>query len=442
MKSTRLFTRRGFIKSAAMAGALPLILPAGLRGADTPPSERITMGIIGNGTQGKILMRGFLSQRQTRVVAVCDVDTDRRKNAQSIVENSYAADTTAGTYKGCADYSHLEELLARKDIDAVVIATPDHWHALIAIAAAKAGKDIYCEKPMAHTIMEGRGMVNAVRANKRILQCGSMQRSTNEFRTACELVRNGAIGAVKKADVAVGVPGRPCDLPAEEDQPGLDWDRWLGPAPMRPYNAVLSPRGVHKGFPNWRNYLEYGGGMVCDWGAHHFDIAQWAFGFDETGPAEIIAAAQPDAKEGAVLRYATGQEVNHISGNGVTFYGDKGKIYVNRGKFSIWIGDELKTETVPESVKLAQELLPANAVRLYKSSSQLEDFLSCMRSRKLPICDVETGHRTASVCALVNLSYYHHQNIKWDPKAEKILGPDADPKWLTREYRGPWKLES
>ena len=440
MTSSHSFSRRSFLKSAVVAGAAPLILPAGVWSAETMPSSKIALGFVGLGTQGVGLMRGFLPRTDATVLAVSDVDTTRRKNAKRIVEIRYEAEMTAGSYKGCAEYNDFQELLARKDIDGVVIATPDHWHALISIAAAQAGKDVYCEKPMSHTIHEGRAMVNAVRANKRILQVGSMQRSMTEFRVTCELIRNGILGTVMKVDVAVGGPGRPCDLPAETDEPGLDWNRWLGPAPMRPYNPVLSPRGVHKDFPQWRQYLEYGGGDVCDWGAHHFDIVQWAFGFDDSGPVEIIAAAQPNAREGARVRYATGLEVTHCAGNDITFYGDKGKILVNRGKFKLWLGDQLKAEDVHECRSVVQELLPANAVRLYLSENQLSDWLSSMRSRKLPICDVETGHRTATICNLVNLTYYHHQSLKWDPKTEQFVGGTGDAKWLTYDYRQPWKV--
>jgi predicted dehydrogenase len=311
---------------------------------------------------------------------------------------------------------------------------------LISIAAAQAGKDVYCEKPMAHTILEGRAMVNAVRANKRVFQVGSMQRSSNEFRAACELVRNGVIGTVNKADVAVGGPPRPCDLPGEPDEPGLDWGFWLGPAPMRPYNSILSPRGVHKGFPNWRNYQEYAAGMVGDWGAHHFDIVQWAFGFDETGPVEIIPAEAPKATHGVRLRYATGLEVTHVDGNGITFYGDKGKIYVNRGKFQLWMGDQLKAENLDSYVNLLKEMLPENAVRLYRSNNHLSDWLTSIQTRKPPICDVETGQRTATVCNLVNLAYFHGKLIKWDPVKEQFVDGTGENAWLTREYRQPWKL--
>jgi predicted dehydrogenase len=432
--------RRSFLKTVALAGAAPLILRSGLWAAESAPSNQITLGFIGQGTQGRGLLGGFLNRNDTRVLAVCDVDTTRREHAKSTVEDHYKDATTAGTYKGCTTYNDFRELLARKDIDAVVIATPDHWHALIAIAAARAHKDIYCEKPMAHTILEGRAMVKAVRSHDRILQVGSMQRSAHEFRAACELVRNGVIGTVSKVEVAVGGPPKPCDLPGQPDEPGLDWNFWLGPAPMRPYNATLSPRGVHKNFPDWRNYSEYAAGMVGDWGAHHFDIVQWAFGFDETGPVEILPAADFNAKHGVRLRYENGLEVTHIDGNGITFYGDKGKIYVNRGKFKLWIGDEVKADEADSCELALKQYLPPNAVRLYKSTNHLSDWLNSIHTRKPPICDVETGQRTATVCNLVNLAYFHGLPLKWDPKTERFTGENGKKEWLGREYRKPWKL--
>jgi predicted dehydrogenase len=433
-------SRRRFLKQVALAGSAPLILRSSVWGAPTSLNDQITLGFIGMGTQNRGLLNGFIGRSDTRVVAVCDVDTHRRENAKRIVDERYSQNSPGGTDKDCAAYPDFRQLLAREDIDGVVIATPDHWHALVAIAAAQAKKDIYCEKPMSHTILEGRAMVNAVGDNQRVLQVGSMQRSSAEFRAACELVRNGVIGEVKTADVAVSGPPKPCDLPGEPAEPGLDWSFWLGPAPLRPYNSILSPRGVHKNFPDWRNYREYGGGGVCDWGAHHFDIVQWAFGFDRTGPVEIIAAANPDAVSGVRVRYATGLEVTHQPGNGITFYGDKGKIYVNRGKLTLWMGGQLKTDDPKECEAMLPELLPANAVRLYNSSNHLGDWLACMRSRKAPICDVETGQRTATVCNLVNIAYFHHQNLKWNPETESFVEGAGQNAWLGRDYRQPWKV--
>lgn len=239
------------------------------------------------GIQNRGMLNGFIGRDDTQVLAVCDVDTSRREDAKGRVDRHYFK-KTGTTARDCAAYNRFEDLLARKDIDAVVIATPDHWHALIANAAAKAKKDIYCEKPLCQSIHEARAMVNAVRKNKRVFQTGSMQRSAREFRVAVELIRNGVIGPVQRVDVAIGGPGVPCDLPEEPLEPGLDWDRWLGPAPLRPYNAILSPRGINNHYPNWRNYREYGGGMVTDWGAHHFDIAQWGLDADNGGPVEVI----------------------------------------------------------------------------------------------------------------------------------------------------------
>ncbi|MCX6895779.1 MAG: Gfo/Idh/MocA family oxidoreductase [Verrucomicrobia bacterium] len=442
MNSSRSFTRRNFVKLAAFAGAAPFILPSRLWAAETKPAGRIALGFIGQGMQGRGLLKNFIPRDDVQVLAVCDVDTTRRESAQQIVETEYAKEMTAGTYKGCAAYNDFRELLARPDIDAVVIATPDHWHALIAIAAVNAGKDVYCEKPMAHTILEGRAMVQAVRAKKRILQVGSMQRSMSEFRAACELVRNGALGKVMKVEVGVGSPTVPvpCDLPEEPLEPGLDWDLWQGPAAARPYNSILSPRGVPKHWVMWRKYREYGGGWICDWGAHHFDIVQWAFGADTGGPVEFILPADKAATVGARFRYATGAEVVHVPSNGITFFGDQGKIYVNRGKFKLWLGDRLIAENPDGYTKLLQEHLPANAVRLYNSKNHLGDWLDSIRSRKPPICDVETGHRSATVCSLLNLAYIGGRPVKWNPAQEKFAGGTGDAKWLGGEFRAPWKL--
>ncbi|HUC83771.1 MAG TPA: Gfo/Idh/MocA family oxidoreductase [Candidatus Acidoferrales bacterium] len=440
MKTPHSLTRRSFIKIAGLAGAAPMFLRSGLWAADTAPSKQFALGFIGVGKQGDGLLHACLPRNDVRVLAVCDVDTTRRDLAKNAVEKHYADEVKSGAYKGCDTYGDFRELLARPDIDAVVIATPDHWHALVSIAAAKAGKDIYCEKPMAHTVREGRAMVEAVRKHHRIFQTGSMQRSMAEFRAACELVRNGVLGTVARVDASVSGPPKFCDLPAEPDEPGLDWNLWLGPAPQRPYNSILSPRGMPKDFPAWRNYREYAGGGVCDWGAHHFDIVQWAFGYDDSGPVEFYAADKPDAQSGVRWRYPNGAEVTHQPGNGIVFYGDKGKLHVNRGQFQLWLGDQLKAEVMDDYSPLLKELLPANAVRLYHSTNQLSDWIKCMETRKLPICDVEIGQRSATVCNLVNAVYFGGQGFKWNPQAEKFAEGTGAPHWLTREYRMPWRL--
>ncbi|MGZ8920003.1 MAG: Gfo/Idh/MocA family protein [Limisphaerales bacterium] len=421
-------TRRSFLQAAAL-GSAPFILPGRLWSAETAANEKLNLGFIGTGKQGRDLMGGFLRREQVKVVAVCDVDKTRRDDTKRRAEEFYAKQT-GSTYKGCDTYNDFRELLARKDIDAVVIATPDHWHALIAIAAANAGKDIYCEKPLTQSIKEARALVNAVRKNQRVFQTGSMQRSSREFHRACELVRNGRLGKLEKVEVGVGGPPVPCDLPAEEQPKGLDWDMWLGPAPKRAYNSVLSPRGVHDHFPNWRLYKEYGGGMVTDWGAHHFDIAQWGLGMDDSGPVEIIPPEDKNATHGTKLVYANGIPVFHTNGGGVTFYGSEGKIFVTRGKF----------EATPES--LAEAPTPEDGIRLYKSSDHFNDWLKCIRSREKPICDVEVGARTVSVCHLVNIAYLNDAHLKWDPAKEQFVGGTGNPKWLDIPHRDPWQLPS
>lgn len=442
------FSRRRFLTVSGAAAAAPFILPTHVWAAQVQPNDKITLGFIGMGIQNRGLLNGFINRDDTQVLAVCDVDSSRREDAKGRVDRHHFK-KTGTTARDCATYNRFEDLLARKDLDAVVIATPDHWHALIAIAAAKAKKDIYCEKPLCQSIHEARAMVNAVRKNKRVFQTGSMQRSAREFRVAVELIRNGVIGAVQRIDVAVGGPGVPCDLPEEPMEPGLDWDRWLGPAPLRPYNAVLSPRGINNHYPNWRNYREYGGGMVTDWGAHHFDIAQWGLAADDGGPVEIIPPADwQKAQSGVKLRYANGVEVTHQAGNGTTFYGKGGELYINRGRITVKVGGTVKAKAgdkgdaplKDELDRLEAEFLTPGKQQVYRSPNHLGDFLGAMRSRNKPICDVEVGARTVSVCHLVNLAYYHGQTLKWDAKAEQFTGGTGNRAWLDVGYRGPWKL--
>jgi predicted dehydrogenase len=422
------FSRRQFLKtsSAAALSAPVLLSTVPIAFGQKGPNDRITLGFIGTGTQGRGLLGNFLNQPDTQVVAVCDVDTTRREHNVKTVDEFYSIKGNKD-FKGCTGYKHFQELIDRKDIDAVVVATPDHWHAYIAIAACNAGKDIYCEKPLSLTIHEARAMVIAARKNQRVFQTGSMQRSSSEFRKACELVRNGRIGTVKQVIVDVGPPSRPCDLPEEPMEPGLNWDMWLGPAPLRPYNSILSPRGVHKHFPDWRNYREYSGGMMTDWGAHHFDIAQWGLGMDESGPVEIIPPEDPKATRGVRYLYANGVEMIHGDSGGVLFIGTEGKILVNRGKF----------EATPSSI---DQPLDDKAIRLYKSNNHCKDFLDCMRTRKKPICDVEIGCRSVTVCHLGNLAYWNHRHLKWDPVTERFIGDDEANKWLDRDKRGNWKV--
>lgn len=428
MKSNTI-SRRSFIKSTLVGVSVPFILPSKIWGADIKPNDKITMGFIGVGTQGRYLLGGFLNDPEVQVLAVCDVDTNRREHSKKTVEDFYSKKNDQN-YKGCDAYNDFRELLKRKDIDAVCIATPDHWHAIPAIMACKEGKDIYCEKPLSLTIAEARAMANAVRKYNRVFQTGSMQRSSREFLKACELVRNGRIGKITEVYVSVGGPSKWCDLPEEPMEPGLDWDMWLGQAPMRPYNSVLSPRGVHKHFPAWRNYREYSGGGMTDWGAHHFDIAQWGLGMDESGPVEIIP---PDGKEVKKLtyKYANGVVMYHggLQGYnyGVVFVGEKGKICVDRGRFM----------AEPEEIA-ADYKVGSDKIKLYQSTNHLKDFLKCVRSRQRPICDVEIGCRSVTVCHLGNLAYWYKRALKWDPVKERFVGDNEANTWLDTQKRSPW----
>jgi predicted dehydrogenase len=422
--------RRDFVAGAASALALPLIVSSAALAAEkrAKASERITLGFIGMGTMNRGHLGHFLGQKDVQVVAVCDVDTNRRDAARKKVEEHYAKNSKDGQSKGCIACNDFRELLGRPDIDAVVIATPDHWHAIVAIEACKAKKDIYCEKPLSLTIHEAKTMLEAARKYERVFQTGSQQRSDREFRVACELVRSGKIGKIKKVVVDVGPPSRPCDLPEEKAEPGQDWDRWLGPAPKRGYNSVLSPRGVHQHFPDWRQYREYSGGMMTDWGAHHFDIAQWGMGMDESGPVEIIPPDDPKATKGVRYLYANGVEVVHGDSGGVQFIGSDGEITVNRGKL----------ESKPaEIIKL---MLTDKDVHLYHSKGHQRDWLDCIRTRKRPIADVEIGARSVTVCHLGNLAYWNHRKLRWDPKNWVFVDDESANKWLDRERRDPYQL--
>ena len=278
-----------------------------------------------------------------------------------------------------------------------------------------------------------------------------MQRSSSEFRIACELVRNGVIGKIKNVGIAVGDPGRPCDLAEESLERGLNWDLWCGPAPMRAYSSVLSPRGIHNHFPAWRNYMEYGGGMVTDWGAHHIDIAQWGLGTDDSGPVE---ARPPEdwkkwkSKRGAKLVYSNDTTITHQSGFGVHFQGEDGDVKVNRGRFVFSLkGKEIAKFEKREDGSLGSALQTAEKtflnsakVKLYKSTHHIRDFLSSVESRKKPITNEIVGGRSAICCHLMNQTYYNGEVIKWDPKTNTFSEQTGKPEWLTRNYRGIWKV--
>lgn len=410
-------TRRGFLAGASATMVAPWIVPASCFGAN----ERITLGFIGVGGQGRGNLSGFL--KKANVAAVCDLDNRHAAEAVKIVEKS------GGSCEVTSDYRRL---LERKDIDAVVVSTPDHWHALPTIHACRAGKDVYCEKPLSLTIAEGRAMVSAARENARIVQTGSQQRSAENFRKACELVRSGAIGKVREVLVGIaesnfkGPPVADGNPPAE-----LDYNTWLGPAPVRPYND----KRVHY---NFRFFWDYSGGQMTNWGAHHIDIAQWGLGMDESGPVSVEGTAgfHPEKWYEVTMscrltytyadgvKMIVGQQQSDIPG-GTTFIGEKGRIFVNRGV--------LKAEP--------NELLEApRTVSLDASSDHHGNFLDSIKTRKRPICDVETGHRTATACHLGNIVARLGRKIHWDAKAERITGDTEAAAMLSRTNREPWTL--
>lgn len=426
-------SRRSLLKGAIAAATAPYVVsaPALGRGGWKPANERITVGFIGIGNMGRGHLSGFLDDNQLQVIAVCDVDARKRADARKAVEDKYAADRQAGRFKGCDEYNEFERLLERDDIDAVLIATPDHWHAIIAIAAARAGKDIYCEKPLTLTIREADEMVAAVRRYGRVFQTGSQQRSEHGFRLACELVRSGRIGKLQTVHVNVGPPSSEKYLPEEPVREGLDWDRWLGPAPWQPYNAERCSGDYGGG---WRQIRDYSGGMMTDWGAHHFDIGQWGMGMDGSGPIEIIPPPNGE-KTGLVFRYANGVTMHHTNKagdhnvNGVLFTGTEGRIEVNRGYLRSW----------PDEI--IREPLGPNDVHLYESPGHRQDWINCIHSRQRPICDVAIGASTITVCHLGNIAYWLGRPIRWDPVKRVILGDEEASRWLDRPKRAPWRTQ-
>lgn len=422
------FTRRQFLAASTVAAAGPMILSTPSRGL-AAPSERIRLGFIGIGIQSRGHLRRFVGTNDTQVIAVCDVVTERREDSKRIVEEGYAKQKDIGSYKGCAEYVDFRELLARDDIDAVVIGTPDHWHAIPAVMACRAGKDVYCEKPLSLTISEGRAMVEAARKHDRVFQTGSQQRSEfgGLFRRAVELIRNGYLGEIKTVSVGVGGPAVTCDLPTEECPTGTDWNFWNGPSPERGYNQILCPKGIHNHFPAFRNYREYAGGGMADMGAHHFDIAQWALGMDNSGPVKI---EPPDDKAttGLKFTYANGVVMYHGGPSGCTFEGTKGTLYVDRNKI----------ESNPANILEAK--IGENEFHVEPSDNHHRNWIDAIRSRKKPICDVEIGHRSATVCELGQIGYDLRRPLNWDPVKERFINDDEANKLLSRPLRDPWKL--
>jgi len=437
-------SRRRFIAAASAAIAAPTFIPASALGnEDRPaPSERIVIGIVGWGMMGPGNTKGLMKEKDCQVVAACDLDKRPLQQAVDTINKGY--DNT-----DCKAYHDYREMMARDDIDAVMLAVPDHWHALTSIEAANRKKDIYGEKPLARTIAEQQAIVKAVQKNKRIWQTGSWQRSVDNFHKAAEIVRNGLIGKVTR--VEVGLPGGHADFKKTKDKtqvteppPELDYDFWTGPSKMLPY---IEGR-IHM---NWRWHYNYGGGQLLDWMGHHGDIAHWGLDFDNSGPLEVEGTGEfppQDAmwntctKYRVTLKYPKDITMTIAGGHsdirgGTKWIGADGWVWCDRGGFDASNPEWKQWKEVPESVA---------KVRLYRSGPALNqhahyrNFLDCIKSRKPTVTPVETAHHSLIPGHLGLISMLVGRKIKWDSKKEKIIDDDEASKLLTRDYRKPWKL--
>lgn len=380
--------------------------------------ENIALAVIGVGGMGSYHLERLVGRRDVDILAVADVYEPQRLKAKKRVGDH------------CAAYNDYRYILDRKDIDAVLIATPDHWHCLIAAHSAQAGKDIYCEKPLTLSIAEGRQLVQITRRYGRVFQVGSQQRSDANFRFACELVRSGKIGKVHTVQVGFGGAPMGGDHRISKPPAGLDWEMYLGPAPSRPFQKDRF------GF-NFRWFYDYSGGMMTDWGAHHFDVAQWGLGMDSSGPIEVEgfgtfpttgAYETPTAFE---LLYTYANRVRMRCSNlqrGVRFIGTDGWIFVDRGVL----------EASPQEILETQ--LGSNDTHLPESTSHHDNWFHAIRTRQKPICDVEIGVRSATVCHLGNIAMRLRRTLYWNPQTEQIVGDDEAARWVSRPYRAPWRL--
>jgi predicted dehydrogenase len=455
-------TRRDFLKlsmGAAAAIGFPTIVPASVFG-QTAPSNRINVGAIGVGriSRGHDLP-GIWQFDQARIMAVCDLDAKRVEEGKTLV-NGYYSKKTGKPYDGVTGYHNYHELLANKDIDAVVISTPDHQHAILAVDAVHAKKDVYLQKPASLTIAEGRAMSNAVMASGQILQVGSQQRSWKQFHRACELVRNGRIGEIKHLEI--GLPGDPSgpDAPPMPIPTNLNYDAWLGSTPEVYYAEIR----VHPqdGFsrPGWLRCEQFGAGMITGWGAHHVDTAHWGMNTEYTGPVEVWGTAEFPTHglwdvHGKFLThavYANGVTMD-ISGdfpNGIKFYGSEGWIFVTR--------DEMVTPTDPggksggkaavapqplvaSNPKILDSVIGPDEVHLYESADQHGNWLDCIQSRKAPTAPAEIGHRACSTCLIHHIAMKTKRKLFWDPVKEHFKNDDDANCMLSRPQRAPYMMD-
>lgn len=465
-------SRRQFLSYSALGLAGLTILPSwAIDGVRIAPSDRVVLGFIGLGRQALSDFRGFAGCPGLQVAACCDVDTMKITRFQKRVAEWQKS---KGMNERCDAYEFYEDLLERKDIDAVEVVTPDHWHALMTIHACQAGKDVYCQKPLAYTITEGLEMVKAIRGNKRVLQVGSQQRSSKEFQKAIELVQAGAIGHIEKIYARVGEPPTPLNLPEEAVPANLNWNQWMGPLndPKIHYHPdlcppiSLNPEVNEKLWGAWRWYQETGNGYTADWGAHMFDIAQAAIGMDGSGPVEFI----PKGYNGtayATMKYANGIVMteqpyldDNDSAQGIKFIGTKGWIEVARGYLACSDASKVPAELAgnrpltPEQreARRAQNAAqqarqnernrPQNALSFEISSPHMQNFIDCVRSRENPIAPVEVGCSTNTLCCLANISRELNRPVKWNPAT---LAFDKDKEAESHrlyyyQYRRPYSL--
>ena len=432
-------SRRSFVKGAAGTVTFPYIVSSHVFGAQAP-SNRLRIGCIGTGRMGvgnmkQALNLGLDKKYNAHVVSLCDVDSKRLKNAASIVEKFYDDHDLKIKPRTYEDY---RVMVQDRDLDGVIVATPEHHHALNGIAAAKAGKDIYMQKPLTYSVVEGQKLVKAVRKNNVILQTGSQQRSSVYFRKTCELVRNGAVGKLQVIEVAIPTDSgigiaTPMDIPKN-----LNYEMWLGPTPELPYTEHRVHPQNDLSRPGWLQIERYCRGMVTGWGSHMYDIAQWALGVDtNSGPVEVEAIADfPDRGLFDVHRayqawatYANGiKMVSHTGKAGVTFIGSDGWIWVERGSFRAHDRNIFRKE------------FGAGGIKLYESKNHMGNFLECMRTRKDPIAPVEAGHRSNSVCVLHHIAMKLKRKLKWDPKAEKFINNNEANKMLDFPHRKLWQV--
>ena len=469
MRNNHHISRRNFLKKTAVgvAGtfAVPIIVPSSVFGADAP-SNRINVGAIGCGRQGRGVMGNIMRNADTRIIAVCDLDSIRLADAKTYTEQD--TKRILGTsHTGVKMYDDYLELIADKEIDAVLIATPDHQHARLAIDAAWAGKDIFLEKPASLTIHEGRLMSNAINATGRILQIGSQQRSSSQFRKACEFVRSGRIGQLKTIEVRL-----PGDPPGGNPNPmlvpkNLNYDAWLGSTPDVSYTEDrVHPQGRDGkpvfSRPGWLRCEQFGAGMITGWGSHHFDIAHWAMDMDYSGPIEISASTTFPASGSGLwnvhgpyqseMLYANGvivrgMEENEKKPNGLLFIGTEGWLFVSRGGERVTDSDPNRTdgntiERGPLSASNPNILrdLTGEKVHLYVSDNHVRNWLDCVKSRRLTITPAEVAHRSCTACLLQQIAMHLKRKLYWDPKAERFKNDDEANSWLKRAERPKYAI--